>query len=46
MGIAEIQQFTYLDRCIKETLRLYPSVHFISRHITEDFQLSTYVDKN
>lgn len=38
--IAAIQKFTYLERCIKESLRLYPSVPTIGRKITEDLQLS------
>lgn len=32
----ELQEMKYLDRCIKEVLRLYPSVHFISRKLGED----------
>lgn len=42
LSIGTIQQLTYLDRCIKESLRLYPSVHFISRELYEDLQLKNY----
>lgn len=40
IGITELQKLSYLERCIKEALRLYPSVPFISRNITDDMQLS------
>lgn len=30
----------YLERCIKESLRLYPPVPVISRLLTKDLQLS------
>ena len=45
MGMAEIQRFAYLERCIKEALRLYPSVPFISRTIRQDLQLSKQKQK-
>ncbi|XP_071445182.1 cytochrome P450 4C1-like [Hetaerina americana] len=32
-----------LERCIKETLRIYPSVPFISRVLTEDFKMENYL---
>ncbi|XP_011696000.1 PREDICTED: cytochrome P450 4C1-like [Wasmannia auropunctata] len=38
-----LQQLPYLDRCIKETLRLYPSVFLISRISGEDVKLQPYV---
>ncbi|XP_057324592.1 cytochrome P450 4C1 [Microplitis mediator] len=39
MSMEAIQRFTYLECCIKEALRLYPSVPLVSRHIEEDLQL-------
>ncbi|KYN33648.1 Cytochrome P450 4C1 [Trachymyrmex septentrionalis] len=38
-----LQNLSYLDRCIKETLRLYPSVYFISRITSEDLKLNSYI---
>ncbi|KAI4484617.1 hypothetical protein M0804_007183 [Polistes exclamans] len=43
MTMPVLQEFVYLERCIKESLRLYPSVHFISRYLTEDLQLKKYL---
>jgi cytochrome P450 family 4 len=35
----ELNMMKYLERVIKESLRLYPSVPFIAREITEDVQI-------
>ncbi|XP_050451715.1 cytochrome P450 4C1-like [Cataglyphis hispanica] len=43
LTIRSMQNLLYLDRCLKETLRLYPSVFFISRFTAEDVKLQSYV---
>ncbi|XP_063357936.1 uncharacterized protein LOC134647515 [Cydia amplana] len=40
----DINKLPFLDRCIKESLRIYPPVHFISRQLTEDVRLSNKYD--
>jgi len=39
LTMKSLHDLPYLDRCLKEALRLYPSVYFISRYNTEDVQL-------
>ncbi|XP_032680148.1 cytochrome P450 4C1-like [Odontomachus brunneus] len=34
-----LQSLSYLERCLKESMRLYPSVHFIARDTGEDLKL-------
>jgi len=38
-----LKDLSYLDRCIKESLRLYPSAFLISRVIGEDVKLRTHL---
>lgn len=40
IGFAELQEFGYLERCIKESLRLYPPVATLVRYTAQDLQLS------
>ncbi|XP_076634520.1 uncharacterized protein LOC143348322 [Colletes latitarsis] len=40
--MATLQNLPYLDRCIKESLRLYPSVPLISRRTETDVVLHNY----
>lgn len=35
----ELGEMKYLECCIKEALRLYPSVPLIARHLKEDVQI-------
>ena len=37
----ELQNLKYMERCLKESLRLYPSVHFISRILGQDLKTHT-----
>ncbi|XP_039304801.1 cytochrome P450 4C1-like isoform X1 [Solenopsis invicta] len=43
LTIKSLQNLQYLERCIKESLRLYPSVYFISRITTEEAQLKSHL---
>ncbi len=37
--IQDVAELKYLECCIKETLRLYPSVPAVMRYITEDIHV-------
>ncbi|KAF5292052.1 hypothetical protein FQR65_LT11318 [Abscondita terminalis] len=36
---ADLNKFEYMDRLIRETLRIFPSVPFLGRSVTEDIKL-------
>ncbi|XP_045033223.1 cytochrome P450 4c3-like [Daphnia magna] len=38
----DISELKYLECCIKETMRLYPSVPFVMRSLTEDVEIGGY----
>lgn len=40
-SLTDLRRLTYLEQCIKETLRMYPSVPLIFRMLTEDAKLGT-----
>lgn len=35
----QLRQMKYLDRVIKESLRMWPSIPFVARQMTEDVQV-------
>ncbi|CAH2234756.1 cytochrome P450 4C1-like [Pararge aegeria] len=39
----DLKEMRYLECCIKESLRLYPSVHFIGRYVREEVELGGYM---
>ncbi|XP_025266600.1 cytochrome P450 4C1-like [Camponotus floridanus] len=43
LTMKSLQNLSYLDRCLKEALRLYPSVFLILRKTAEDVKLHSYV---
>jgi len=43
LTMKSLQKLSYLDRCIKESLRSYPSAYFLSRTAGEDVKLRKYL---
>lgn len=39
LNMRSLQSLSYLDRCLKEVLRLYPSVTLIQRNLADDVKL-------
>lgn len=42
----DIREMRYMEQCIKETLRLYPSVPLIARKLSEDIRCGKYTIPN
>lgn len=45
LTIEDFGKFEYMDRVIKESMRIYPPVPFISRKLSEDFQHDGFVQR-
>ncbi|KAL6259145.1 hypothetical protein P5V15_009067 [Pogonomyrmex californicus] len=43
LSMSALNDMSYLERCLKESLRLYPSVPYISRILSEDVKLQSYL---
>lgn len=43
LTIDDFNKFEYMDRVIKESMRIYPPVTFISRTLTEDYQHDGFI---
>ncbi|KAL0134205.1 hypothetical protein PUN28_001196 [Cardiocondyla obscurior] len=46
LTMAALNDMPYLERCLKESLRLYPSVPLISRVLSEDVKIQSYLLPN
>ncbi|XP_015179383.1 PREDICTED: cytochrome P450 4c3-like [Polistes dominula] len=43
LTMSSLSNLFYLERCLKESLRLYPPAYLISRRISHDIQLKNYL---
>ncbi|XP_071538554.1 cytochrome P450 4C1-like [Panulirus ornatus] len=41
-SMADLRQMKYTENCIKESLRLFPSVPYVGRHLKEDIKVGDY----
>jgi len=39
----DLQRMDYLDRVIKETMRIFPTVPFVMRHLTKDIKMGLFI---
>ena len=42
LRVNDFNKMHYMERVLKECLRIYPPVAYIARHVTEDFIHGTY----
>lgn len=42
-SMEDLRRMQYLEQCIKESLRLYPSVPLLARQISEDIQMGDHI---
>lgn len=42
LEFSDLQEMPYLERCLKESLRIFPSVPALGRYLEEDVQFSEY----
>jgi len=45
LNMSALNNMPYLERCLKESLRLYPSVPIISRVLSQDVKMREYYNK-
>lgn len=41
--IEDLNKLTYLDRCVRDVIRLFPIAPYILRRVNEDFELDSFI---